>query len=43
MDLYGTILVGGPLWTPFDDVVVLAVVFFLLFFLIIFVSKYLVI
>ena len=27
-DLYGTILVGGPLWTQFDDVVVLAVVFF---------------
>ena len=29
-DLYGTILVGGPLWTQFDDVVVLAVVFFAL-------------
>ena len=28
-DLYGTILVGGPLWTQFD-VVVLAVVFFAL-------------
>ena len=27
-DLYGTILVGGPLWTQFDGVVVLAVVFF---------------
>ena len=27
-DLYGTILVDGPLWTQFDDVVVLAVVFF---------------
>ena len=30
-DLYGTILVGGPLWTQFDDVVVLAVLFFALF------------
>ena len=29
-DLYETILVGGPLWTQFDDVVVLAVVFFAL-------------
>ena len=29
-DLYGTILVGGPLWTQFDDAVVLAVVFFAL-------------
>ena len=29
-DLYGTILVGRPLWTQFDDVVVLAVVFFAL-------------
>ena len=29
-DLCGTILVGGPLWTRFDDVVVLAVVFFAL-------------
>ena len=29
-DLYGTILVGGPLWTQFDDVVALAVVFFAL-------------
>ena len=29
-DLYGTILVGGHLWTQFDDVVVLAVVFFAL-------------
>ena len=29
-DLYGTILVGGPLCTQFDDVVVLAVVFFAL-------------
>ena len=28
--LYGTILVGRPLWTQFDDVVVLAVVFFAL-------------
>ena len=27
-DLYETILVGGPLWTQFEDVVVLAVVFF---------------
>ena len=27
-DLCGTILVGGPLWTQFDDVVVLAAVFF---------------
>ena len=26
-DLYGTILVGRPLWTQFDDIVVLAVVF----------------
>ena len=32
-DLYGTILVGVPLWTQFDDVVVLAVVFFALLFL----------
>ena len=30
MDLYGAILVGGPLWTQFDEVVVLAVVFFAL-------------
>ena len=30
VDLYGTILVGGPLWTQYDDVVVLAVVFFAL-------------
>ena len=30
VDLYGTILVGGPLWTQFDDVVVLSVVFFAL-------------
>ena len=29
-DLYGTILVGGPLRTQFDDVVVLVVVFFVL-------------
>ena len=29
-DLYGNILVGGPLRTEFDDVVVLAVVFFAL-------------
>ena len=29
-DLYGTILVGGPLRTQCDDVVVLAVVFFAL-------------
>ena len=29
-DLYGTIVVGGPLWTQFDNVVVLAVVFFAL-------------
>ena len=29
-DLYGTILVGRPLRTQFDDVVVLAVVFFAL-------------
>ena len=29
-DLYGTILVGGPLWTQFYDVVVLAVLFFVL-------------
>ena len=28
--LYGTILVGGPLWTQFDDVVVLMVVCFAL-------------
>ena len=27
-ELYGTILLGGPLCTQFDDVVVLAVVFF---------------
>ena len=27
-DLNGTILVGGPLWTQFGDVVVLEVVFF---------------
>ena len=27
-ELYGTILVGGPLWTQFDVVVVLVVVFF---------------
>ena len=30
-DLCGTILVGRPFWTQFDDVVVLAVVFFALF------------
>ena len=30
VDLYGTILVGGPLRTQFDDVVVLTVVFFAL-------------
>ena len=30
-DRYGTILVGGPLWTQLDDVVVLAVLFFALF------------
>ena len=30
VDLYGTILVGRPLWTQFDDVVVLEVVFFAL-------------
>ena len=42
-DLYETILVGGTLWTQFDDVVVLAVVFFaLLCFLVVLVSKYLV-
>ena len=42
--LYGTILFGRPLWTQFDDVVVLAVVFFaLLSFLVVLVSKYLVI
>ena len=29
-DLYGTILVGRPLWIQFDDVVVLAVVYFAL-------------
>ena len=29
-DLYETILVGGPLRTQFDDVLVLAVVFFAL-------------
>ena len=29
-DLYGTIIVGRPLRTQFDDVVVLAVVFFAL-------------
>ena len=29
-DLCGTILVGGPLWTQFDDVVVLVAVFFAL-------------
>ena len=29
-DLHGTILVGRPFWTLFDDVVVLAVVFFVL-------------
>ena len=29
-NLYGTMLVGGLLWTKFDDVVVLAVVFFAL-------------
>ena len=29
-DLYGTILVGGPLRTQFDDAVVLVVVFFAL-------------
>ena len=27
-DQCGTILVGGPVWTQFDDVVVLTVVFF---------------
>ena len=31
VDLYGTILVGRPLWTQFDDAVALAVVFFALF------------
>ena len=30
-DLCGTIHIGGPLWTQFDDVVVLVVVFFALF------------
>ena len=30
VDLSGTILVCGPMWTQFDDVVVLAVVFFAL-------------
>ena len=40
-NLYGNILVGGPLWTQFDDVVVLAVVSFLCF-LVVLVSKYLV-
>ena len=29
-DLYEAILVGGPLWTQFDDAVVLEVVFFAL-------------
>ena len=29
-DLYGTILVGGPMWTQLDDDVTLAVVFFAL-------------
>ena len=29
-DLCGTILVGGPLWTQYDDVVVFAIVFFAL-------------
>ena len=29
-NLYGTLLVGGPLWTQFDDVVVFVVVFFAL-------------
>ena len=29
-DLYGAILVGGPLWHQLDGVVVLAVVFFAL-------------
>ena len=29
-DLNGTIFDGGPLWTQFDDAVVLAVVFFAL-------------
>ena len=32
-DLCGTLLVGGPLWTQFDDVVVLAVAFFCFAFL----------
>ena len=41
-DLYGTVLVGRPLWTQSDDVVVLAVVFFALF-LVVLGSKYLVI
>ena len=31
VDLYGTVLVGGPLWTQSDDVIVLVVVFFALF------------
>ena len=39
-DLSGTILVGRPLWTQYD-VVVLAVVFFALLFYIVLVSKYL--
>ena len=29
-NIFGTILIGGPLWTQFDYVVVLAVVFFAL-------------
>ena len=31
-DLYGTIIVGGPLWTQSDYAVVLAVVFYVLLF-----------
>ena len=43
-ELYETILSGGPLWTQFDNVVVLAVAFFaLLCFLVALVSRYLVI
>ena len=40
VDLYRTILVGGPLQTQFNDLIVLAV-FSLLCFLIVLVSKYL--
>ena len=43
-ELYETILIGGPLWTQFDNVVVLAVAFFaLLCFLVALASRYLVI